>query len=74
VREGLGELKRFFVQPEHRGAGVADTLMAALLARARASGVRLLLLETGDKQEAAQAFYHRPGFLHAAGPAADQGL
>ena len=29
--EGLGELKRFFVQPEHRGTGVADALMAALL-------------------------------------------
>jgi putative acetyltransferase len=61
--EGVGELKRFFVQPEHRGTGVADALMAALLDHARARRVRLLRLETGDKQEAAQAFYLRHGFL-----------
>lgn len=61
--EGLGELKRFFVRPEHRGTGVADLMMAALLAQARASRVQLLRLETGDKQEAAQAFYRRHGFL-----------
>ena len=29
--------------------------------------MRLLRLETGDKQEAAQAFYHRHSFLHVAG-------
>jgi putative acetyltransferase len=60
--EGLGELKRFFVTPEQRGTGVADALIAALLAHAAASRVRLLRLETGDKQQAAQAFYRRHGF------------
>ncbi len=60
---GLGELRRFFVRPEHRGTGVADALIAALLAHARAAGVQLLRLETGDKQEAAQAFYRRHGFM-----------
>lgn len=59
---GLGELKRFFVKPEQRGTGVADALIAALLAHAAASRVRLLRLETGDKQQAAQAFYRRHGF------------
>jgi len=59
---GLGELKRFFVKPQQRGAGIADALIAALLAHAAASQVRLVRLETGDKQHAAQAFYRRHGF------------
>nr|WP_294693579.1 GNAT family N-acetyltransferase [uncultured Friedmanniella sp.] len=61
--DGFGELKRFFVQPDQRGTGVADALLVALLARARASRVRFLRLETGDKQAAAQAFYRRHGFV-----------
>ena len=60
--DGLGELKRFFVAPEQRGAGVADALITALVAHATAAGVQLLRLETGDKQAAAQAFYRRHGF------------
>lgn len=59
---GLAELKRFFVTPEQRGTGVADALIAALIEHAQASRVQLLRLETGDKQEAAQAFYRRHGF------------
>ena len=60
--DGGGELKRFFVVPEHRGTGVADALIAALLVHAAASGVELVRLETGDQQHAAQAFYRRHGF------------
>jgi len=60
--DGLGELKRFFVRPEQRGTGVAEALITALLAHAAASRVRLVRLETGDKQQAAQAFYRRHGF------------
>ena len=60
--DGRGELKRFFVTPEYRGTGVADALLAALLAHAAAGGVELLRLETGDRQLAARAFYRRHGF------------
>ncbi len=58
-----GELKRFYVRPEHRGSGVADALMAALVAYARQHAVRVLRLETGDRQQAAIAFYRRHGFV-----------
>jgi putative acetyltransferase len=58
-----GELKRFYVRPEHRGSGVADALMAALVAYAQQHAVRVLRLETGDKQQAAIAFYRRHGFV-----------
>jgi putative acetyltransferase len=60
---GVAELKRFFVTPEHRGAGVADALLTALLDHAAARGVTVVRLETGDRQRAAMAFYRRHGFV-----------
>ncbi len=59
---GTGELKRFFVMPQYRGAGVADALIAALVEHARDHDLGRLRLETGDKQHAAIAFYRRHGF------------
>lgn len=58
-----GELKRFFVMPEYRGAGIADAIITALVAYARDRDLQRLLLETGDKQQAAMAFYRRHGFV-----------
>jgi putative acetyltransferase len=58
-----GELKRFYVSPEHRDSGVADALMAALVDHARHRQVEVLRLETGDKQHAAMSFYRRHGFV-----------
>lgn len=58
-----GELKRFFVSPEHRGAGIADALIATLVEYARNHDIDRLRLETGDKQRAAIAFYRRHGFV-----------
>ena len=57
-----GELKRFFVAPAHRGTGVADAILKELLRLARDQGVDVVRLETGDKQDAAIAFYRRHGF------------
>ena len=57
-----GELKRCYVVPSHRGSGVADAVLAALVGHARAQRVRTLRLETGDRQQAAIAFYRRHGF------------
>jgi putative acetyltransferase len=61
--DGIGELKRFFVTPEHRGTGVADAVLEALIDYARAHEIGVLRLETGDKQYAAMAFYRRHGFV-----------
>jgi len=60
---GTAELKRFYVRPEHRGAGVADALMAPLVEHARRHDARVLRLETGDRQHAALSFYRRHGFV-----------
>ncbi len=63
LADGAGELKRFFVRPEHRGSGVADALICALVRHADAKGIGVLRLETGDKQHAAISFYRRHGFV-----------
>ena len=59
---GTAELKRFYVRPAHRGTGVADALIGALLDHAVRHRVRVVRLETGDAQHAAIAFYRRHGF------------
>lgn len=59
---GAGELKRFYVSPAHRGTGVADALIGALVEHATSEGAQVLRLETGDRQHAAIAFYRRHGF------------
>jgi putative acetyltransferase len=61
--DGVAELKRFFVLPDHRGAGVADALITDLLDHADANGVTTVRLETGDKQYAAIGFYRRHEFV-----------
>jgi putative acetyltransferase len=61
--DGLAELKRFYVVPEHRGSGIADAMLTALVDHARERGAAFLRLETGDKQGAAIAFYRRHGFV-----------
>lgn len=59
---GLAELKRFWVDPTRRGSGAADAVMASLLEYARARGVTVVRLETGNRQHAAMRFYARHGF------------
>lgn len=56
------ELKRCYVVPEHRGTGVADAILAALIAEARTAGATVVRLETGIHQHAALRFYRRHGF------------
>lgn len=60
---GHAELKRFYVRPGHRGSGVADAVMAALVGHAADRGATVLRLETGDQQVAAMRFYRRHGFV-----------
>ena len=56
------EVKRMFVAPEARGAGVATALLAALEATAVTLRVPRLVLETGPLQPDAIALYEKHGY------------
>jgi len=62
ARDGYGEIKSMFVDPEARGTGVAAGLMDRIEAEAVALGLPMLMLETGNLLHAAQALYRRHGF------------
>jgi putative acetyltransferase len=57
-----GEIKRVFVVPAARGAGIATSIMRELEAHLLAHGVSLARLETGIHQPEAINFYHRSGY------------
>ena len=61
-----GELKRMYVRPGCRRAGIGVALLAALTAYARERGLRALRLETGIAQPEALALYERAGFRRCA--------
>lgn len=61
--EGYGEVKSMFVDPAARGAGVGAALMEALEGQARAEGLAVLRLETGDDLHPAHRLYRRHGFI-----------
>jgi GNAT superfamily N-acetyltransferase len=57
-----GELKRMYVVPAHRGRGLGRLLLDELERHARELGFTAIVLETGDKSDAALALYRRSGF------------
>ncbi len=62
VMEGYGEVKRMYVAPEARGAGVGRRLLATVEEQARAERLPLLRLECGVLQPEALALYRSFGF------------
>jgi len=58
----FGEVKRLWIRPDLRRAGVASRLMQAAEDWARGAGYRRLYLETGPAQPEALAFYPRTGW------------
>ncbi|SEW27845.1 GNAT family N-acetyltransferase [Halobacterium jilantaiense] len=59
-------LNEIYVEPAHRGEGVADDLMAAAISVARDQHLPLdrMVLDVDRENERAQSFYERYGFEH----------
>jgi GNAT superfamily N-acetyltransferase len=63
---GIGEVKRLYVQPAHRGGGWGRRLAETLIADARAIGYTELKLDTLDWMADARRLYARLGFRECA--------
>lgn len=59
---GLVEIKRMFVQPAHRGQGIAQAILAELECWAHELGYAGCVLETGQKQPEAIRLYQKSGY------------
>ncbi|SKA94291.1 putative acetyltransferase [Prosthecobacter debontii] len=60
--EGLCELRKMYLLPQHRGRGIGRTLLDHALQRARELGFREIHLETASVLKEATAMYERAGF------------
>jgi GNAT superfamily N-acetyltransferase len=60
---GACEIKRLFVRPVARGAGLGEALVAAVIAFARRAGYRQIKLDTLAEMIGARALYRRLGFV-----------
>lgn len=56
------ELKRLFVSDAARGQGLGRALVSTLEEHARAAGVGVIRLETGNRSEGALALYDKLGY------------
>jgi putative acetyltransferase len=68
--DGIGEVKRMYTRPSHRGRRIGEQIVARIEATARAEGLKRLVLETGDRHYAAWKVYERSGFTRC-GPVLD---
>jgi putative acetyltransferase len=59
-----------YVRPGARNSGLGGLILAEIEALARTEGTRLLVLETGDRHEAAWRVYERADFRRR-GPVLD---
>lgn len=58
-----GEIKRMYVASDARGKGIGRAILETLQLEARLLGVQRLVLETGNRQQAALALYRQAGFV-----------
>jgi ribosomal protein S18 acetylase RimI-like enzyme len=62
IGEGIGEIKRMYVRPDHRGRGIGRALFEEILSAARQNGHATIRLDTAGFMKEAQALYRSAGF------------
>ena len=67
---GIGEVKRMYTRPSHRGLKIGAMIVQRIEALAQQEGLKRLVLETGDRHPAAWTVYERAGFTRC-GPVLD---
>jgi putative acetyltransferase len=67
---GIGEVKRMYTRPSHRGRKIGAMIVERIEALARSEGLRRPVLEIGDRHPAAWTVYERAGFIRC-GPVLD---
>ncbi|MDP1748899.1 MAG: GNAT family N-acetyltransferase [Reyranella sp.] len=68
--DGIGEVKRMYTRPSHRGRRIGEEIVSRIEVLARSKGLTRLVLETGDRHYAAWKVYERSGFTRC-GPVLD---
>jgi putative acetyltransferase len=68
--DGIGEVKRMYTRPSHRGRKIGEQIVSRIEATARSEGLKRLVLETGDRHHAAWKVYENAGFARC-GPVLD---
>jgi GNAT superfamily N-acetyltransferase len=63
VGDGVGEVRRLWVDPSWRGRGVGRALMVRLEGTALEFGLKDLVLATGDRQPEAVRLYRASGWM-----------
>ena len=58
-----GEVKRMYVSPAARGEGLGRAILARIESEAQRAGLRLMRLETGNRQTEALALYRSAGYV-----------
>jgi putative acetyltransferase len=67
---GIGEVKRMYTRPSHRGRGIGGCILREIERLAGREGMVRLVLETGHRHEAAWRLYEQGGFARC-GPVLD---
>jgi putative acetyltransferase len=66
----IAEVKRMFIRETHRGQGIGRRILGEILNAALDEGIEELVIETGDRHQAAWAIYEKAGFMRC-GPVLD---